>query len=97
MLEHFHFDFRGQNVKPIQRFPSYKPKCAIIFLIRVKGPVVKSRHRQKLSRYNGDVQRRRSWHFRFLLRGGPPIASYCFYIQVYIPDLVVALKTWYLF
>ena len=43
---------------------------------RVKGPVVKSRHRHKLSRYNGDVRRRRSCHFRFLLRGGAPMGGY---------------------
>ena len=64
---------------------------------RVKGPVVKSQHRQKLSRYNGDIRRRRSWHFRFLLRGGAPIARHCYHILVYIPDLVVVLKIWYLF
>ena len=34
-LEHFYFDFRGRNVKPNQRFPSYKPKRAI-FLIESK-------------------------------------------------------------
>ena len=35
-LEHFYFDFRGQNAKPIQRFLSYKPKRVIIFLIESK-------------------------------------------------------------
>ena len=29
--EHLYFNFRGQYVRPMQRFSSYKPKFAVIF------------------------------------------------------------------
>ena len=69
---------------------------AIIFLMESKVLWSNLGTVKNFSRYNGDVRRRRSWHFRLLLRGDP-IASHCYHILIYIPDLVVALTTWYLF
>ena len=98
----FYFDFRGQNNKPIQRFPSYKPKRAIIFLIESKVPCGQIPAPSKTFRgitvtYGAAPAGISDFSCAEVLRGGAPIASHCYHILVYIPDLVVVLTTWYLF